>query len=163
MISFTDEGKPGPVHRVSIDDAVTDSCPHHGPSLSIAPNGTYHATWMAVGNKLKGLHYARSTDGGATFSEPTALGTPGKQASRPFVLADKGTVYLSWKEFDGETTSITIKTSTNDGATWSEPQSIATTSGQSDHPILIANQGNVYLSWVTEMEGYRLIQLNGRS
>ena len=46
---------PGPLYRVSDDNAKIDVCPHQGPSLAIGKDGTYHATWFALGRKLKGL------------------------------------------------------------------------------------------------------------
>ena len=44
VITFSDPSTPQTLHRVSDDDAVLDACPHQGPSLSIGPDGTYHAT-----------------------------------------------------------------------------------------------------------------------
>ena len=61
VITFSDPSTPEALHRVSDDDAVLDACPHQGPSLSIGRDGTYHATWLALGKKRKGLYYARST------------------------------------------------------------------------------------------------------
>ena len=55
VITFADLSTPGTLHRVSDDDAVLEACPHQGPSLSIAPGGTYYATWLVLGNKRKGL------------------------------------------------------------------------------------------------------------
>jgi hypothetical protein len=74
--------------------------PHQGPSLSIGPGGTYHATWLALGNKRKGLYYARSLDGGATFSAPMPLGDAAHQNTRPYVLAGPDAVTLAYKAFD---------------------------------------------------------------
>ena len=154
---------PGPLYRVSDDDAKIDVCPHQGPSLAIGKDGTYHATWFAVGRKLKGLYYAHSGDGGKTFSEPMLLGGATSQTSRPYVLAEGNTVYLAYKSFDGTTTSIDLMTSLDSGKTWSKPRTVAMTEDASDHPLLIANQTTAYLSWLTVKEGYRLIALEPQS
>ena len=39
VITFADAATPGEIHRVSSDDWQIAACPHHGPSLAIAPNG----------------------------------------------------------------------------------------------------------------------------
>lgn len=87
ITTFDVDGKPGPVHRVSVDDYHINGRPHHGPSLSISAAGTYHAAWFTNGTVRKGLFYARSVDGGQTFSSPMLLGGPETHAARPFVLA----------------------------------------------------------------------------
>lgn len=162
VITFSN-GRPGPLYRVSDDDAKIDACPHQGPSLAIGPDDTYHATWFALGRKLKGVYYARSNDGGKTFSTPLRLGDPNKQISRPYVLTAGDTVYLVYKSFDGSQTSIELMTSRDSGKTWSKPHSVASTHDSSDHPLLIANQATAYLSWLTLKEGYRLIPLEPQS
>src|SRR5882672_6437914 len=69
IMTFSDPITPGPAYRVSVDDWAIEVCPHHGPSLALAPDGSYHAAWFTNGSVRKGLFYARSTDQGRTFSE----------------------------------------------------------------------------------------------
>lgn len=159
VITFADATTPEALHRVSDDEAKLDACPHQGPSLSIGRDGTYHATWLALGTKRKGLYYARSTDGGATFSAPLPLGDAARQNSRPDVLAAPDAVTLAYKAFDGERTTVEVMTSRDSGASWSAPQAAATTADDSDHPQLLSDGKQVYLSWLTRKEGYRLIPL----
>jgi hypothetical protein len=162
VITFADPATPGPVYRVSYDNWKTDACPHHGPSLSIAKSGTYHIVWYTNGEARRGLFYARSTNGGQGFSTPMAL-APGRSASRPFVLAVSDTVWLVWKEFDGDETKVMAMTSRNDGQSWSTPTTIARTGEDSDHPLLVAKGDAVFLSWITRKDGYRFIKLETRS
>jgi hypothetical protein len=65
-----------------------------------------------------------------------------------------------WKEFDGERTTVEVMTSSDGGETWSPRRSIAETRGASDHPLLVSNAKTVFLSWLTQAEGYRLVPLN---
>jgi hypothetical protein len=162
VITFSNPTTPGALRRVSDDDAVLDACPHQGPSLSIGPDGTYHATWLALGTKRKGLYYARSVDGGATFSSPMPLGDAAQQNSRPYVLAGPDGVTLAYKAFDGERTTVEVMTSRDSGASWSAPREAAATSDDSDHPELLSDGKRVYLSWLTRKDGYRLIPLEER-
>ncbi len=87
VITFADAATPGEPRRVSVDDWQIAACPHHGPSLAISENGTYHVSWFTNGKARKGLFYARSRDGGKSFSAPLAIGQAKRNPSRPFVLA----------------------------------------------------------------------------
>jgi hypothetical protein len=161
VITFANPDNPGPVMRVSEDDWQTDACPHHGPSLSVAPGGSYHAVWYTNGKARQGLFYARSSDGGRTFSVPMAVGSADRQASRPSVLALSLTVHVAWKEFNGESTQLLVMTSQDGGRTWTPPREIARTDRDSDHPLLVSKGSQAFISWLTRAEGYRLIPLEG--
>jgi hypothetical protein len=163
IVTFTDQGTPGEVHRVSVDDWQVAACPHQGPSLSIAPDGTYHVVWYTNGKARKGLFYAQSRDSGKTFSEPMPIGDPGKGPSRPFVMAGDRATTIVWKQFDGEKTSVNLITSAGAGKTWSSPRVIASTSDASDHPLLVSDGHQTYLSWMTKADGYRLQPIEGGS
>lgn len=156
VMTFTDVATSGEVRRVSTDDWHINACPHHGPSLTVAPSGTYHVAWYTNGKARKGLFYAHSRDEGRTFSAPMPLGQPGRNPTRPFVLASPAGTVMVWKEFDGEKTSVQMMISRDDGATWSPPRTISSTSDTSDHPLLVVNGRQVYLSWMTKADGYRL-------
>jgi len=159
VMTFADAMTPGPVHRVSVDDWQIDACPHHGPSLAVAPDGAYHAAWYTDGKARQGLFYARSTDAGRTFSTPMAIGDNDRQPSRPFVLAAAGRLWLAWKEFDGEQSTVNLMTSRDGGVNWSTVKTVARTAEASDHPLLVSDGRHVFLSWLTHNEGYRMTAL----
>lgn len=159
VLTFEGPNKPGPVYRVSDDDWAIDACPHHGPSLAVTRDGAYHAAWFTNGRVRKGLFYARSTDGGRSFSKPLAIGDPGHAPGRPDLLGTDGKIYLAWKEFDGDHASVMTMVSPDNGKHWSGAKAIATTSEDSDHPVLVREGRHVFLSWQTRKEGYRLIDL----
>lgn len=156
IVTFKDAATPGETYRVSHDDWKTEACPHQGPSLAISPRGTYHAVWFTGSGVRKGLFYARSTDGGQTFSEPMAIGRPDQNASRPYVLASASGTAIVWKEFDGEKTTVKLMTSGDDGKTWSQSRVIAATADASDHPLLVSHGRETFLSWMTKADGYRI-------
>jgi len=155
IISFADIGTPGPLYRVSVDDWQINACPHHGPSLSISPAGTYHVAWYTGGKNRKGLFYARSRDGGRTFSAPVAVGQANRNPSRPYLLARARYTLMVWKEFDGDKTTVNLKISADDGESWSDARIIASTTDASDHPLLVSDGRRSYLSWMTKADGYR--------
>ena len=155
------DGKMAPA-RLSHENWNTASCPHHGPSLSIAADGSYHAAWFNNAPERHGLFYAHSTDQGKTFSAPLNFGNFDAQAARPYVLSLGSSVYLVWKEFDGEDTGIFGMHSSDGGKSWSAPEKLAGTPDVSDWPMLVSENNRVYLSWNTKNEGYRLIEIGAK-
>jgi len=154
------DGRMAPV-RLSHENWNIAACPHHGPSLSIASDGVYHATWFSGAPERQGLFYAHSADRGKTFSAPLNFGNPGAQPAHPYVFSLGNRVHLVWKEFDGESTAILGMRSDDGGKSWSAPEKLAATSDVSDWPLLIGTDNRVYLSWNTKNEGYRLIEIGG--
>ncbi|NBT96733.1 MAG: exo-alpha-sialidase [Methylocystaceae bacterium] len=146
--------------RVSNDDWAINSCPHQGPALAVDTKGVWHIAWFTKGKNRQGLFYAFSRDEGKTFSTPEKIGDDAHAPAFATLLATKKGLYRAWKEFDGAQTTIPIQQSRDGGKSWSAPQILASTTEASDHPILVALKGDVFLSWGTHKEGYRLIPLN---
>jgi hypothetical protein len=163
VLLFRDASVASEPHRISVDDWQIAACPHHGPSLAISSNGTYHVTWFTNGRARKGLFYAQSHDGGKTFSPPLAIGDPRRSPSRPYVLAGPRGLTMVWKEFDGEKSRVRLMTSGDDGQSWTKPRTIAETADASDHPLLVSDSQRSYLSWMTKADGYRFIPIGDDS
>lgn len=154
------DGKSALIH-VSRDDWAVDACPHHGPALSIGSDGVYHLAWFTGAPGRAGLYYARSGGQGKHFSAPMKFGDSEAQAAHPQVLSLGSRVWLAWKEFDGRDAVIRNMYSADGGHSWSTPQTLATASGASDHPLLITDGARAYVSWYAVKEGYRLIEAEG--
>jgi hypothetical protein len=159
VTTFLNPQKPGPIYRISVDDWKIDACPHQGPTLAITPNGTYHVAWFTEGSVRQGLFYASSSDGGRSFTQPMPIGDPKRNPARPYLLSADQALWLVWKEFDGQSTTVSLMKSRDDGQTWSAPEVVARTDDASDHPLLVSDGRQVFLSWQTRAEGYRLIAL----
>ncbi len=154
------DGKDTP-RRITHGHWRVEACPHHGPAFAIDADGVHHFAWFDNGPEARGLFYARSADAGATRSAPLPLGTPATRAGHPALLEHDGTLFMAWKEFDGEVSPIRAMRSTDGGLSWSAPFTVAHTEDASDHPQLLAHDGRVFLSWSTRAEGYRLIPFAG--
>ncbi len=148
------------MRRVSHDEWKIDACPHHGPAIAIASDNVYHLAWFDNAPKSHGLFYAQSKDTGQSFSAPLHFGDDMHKAGHPDVLSLGRNVFLVWKEFDGEVSKVEMMHSHDGGVSWSQPKSVADTHDASDHPLLAAYNGQVWLSWNTKLEGYRLIALD---
>lgn len=147
--------------RVSEDNWQIEACPEHGPALSVAASGRYHIAWFTQGSARKGLFYAYSSDQGRHFSKPLPLGDASRLPGHADVLAVGDRVTLTWREFDGVTTRVMSMQSQDGGDSFTSARMLAETAGEADFPFLLKNAGgDVYLSWSTQNEGYRLIPLN---
>lgn len=151
----------GKIERVANDGWKTDACPHHGPAIAISSLNTSHVAWFTQGSIRSGLFYARSENGNSRFSDPAQIGSQNANVSRPYLLANGKNIWLTWKEFEGKQTLIWMQQSINDGATWTLPRIISKTSNYSDHPLLIKNNQQIFLSWLTRDDGYQLIPIGG--
>jgi hypothetical protein len=159
---FVNRETPGKVQRVADDNWVTDSCPHHGPSIAVSAAGTLHAAWFTQGTVRSGTFLASSRDGGAHYSEPVRIGGAQALSGRPYLLAIEKDVWLVWKEFDGKEATLSLQHSRDDGLSWSPPVRLAHSAGYTDHPLLLARGGQVLVSWLTRSEGYRLMEVGAR-
>lgn len=139
--------EPGPVQRLSFDQWQIDACPHHGPAIDIAKDGTWHTVWFNNAPQRHGLFYAQATANGTTLSTPLPFGRYDAGAAHPDVLVLNERVYLAWKEFNGTQTEVLVMQSHDGGKTWSQPSIAATAAGASDHPFLIADGRQSYLVW----------------
>jgi hypothetical protein len=154
LVELTPTGKLQPFTRVTFDDWRVDACPHHGPSVAYAPDGTRHQVWFnGKEGDNGGVLYAATAATGTT-SKPVSLGTA--QASHADVAVQGRHVAVVWKQFDGKSTAINAKLSDDGGASWHEKE-LARTSGDSDKPYLITSPSGAVLIWRTQNEGIRAI------
>lgn len=157
MRALTPDGVLPPLVRTTFDDWHIDACPHHGPSLAFAADGTRHQTWFNVRGEQGGVFYAvAGTDG--KLGAVQQLGSA--QAEHADLLVDGKAISLAWKQFDGKATAILGRYSRDGGATWTSA-TLATTRGNSDQPHLLAMPSGAVLVWRTQDEGVRIVPIDG--
>jgi len=152
LVKFKDWHTPGPVRRVSEEGWKIDACPHHGPALSIADNGVYHAVWFSGAADKQGLFYGYSKNGGLSYSSAYRFGNQG--AKHPNVVALGSKVAIVWSEFDGSHNLLQLIKSEDGGLSWSQPEVVGKTAESADDAFLLSDGENVYLSWQTA-QGYQ--------
>lgn len=146
----------GPPIQATDDGWQIDGCPHHGPDISIDSKDRAHLAWFTQGEKNKGLMYGRfDFDDGKTGLLKSIDSSP--SASRPQVQTIGRNVYLLWKRFNGTSMELLSRHSSDEGHSWSEPRTIATTDNGSDHPDWVSDQQQLFAAWHTQSEGLRLI------
>jgi hypothetical protein len=148
------DGKSPPMVRATFDDWRIGACPHHGPSLAYAPDGTRHQVWF---------NGKDSDGGGVLYSATAAQGRPGApvalgsaQASHADVAVQGKRIAIAWKQFDGQSTAILARLSEDGGMSWQQKE-LARTMADSDKPYLIPSPSGMFLIWRTQKEGIRVI------
>lgn len=153
LAELTPSGKAAAPSRATFDHWRIDACPHHGPSLAYAADGTRHQTWFNVKEGEGGVFYASAAPGGEPGT-PVRLG--GAQAAHAEVAVQGRDVVLAWKEFDGRSTAVFARLSNDGGQTWRDKE-LARTERESDHPHLLTTPAGIVLAWRTLAEGLRLV------
>lgn len=119
-----------------------------------------HVAWEARGDDLDAaddrVAYARSTDGGATFSAPSMLRAR-VALRRPAIAADGDIVHLvacSPGDKSGLFASDAYYSrSTDRGATWSAPVNLSKNPGDCSNPAVATARGKVYVAWTDSTPG----------
>jgi hypothetical protein len=129
------------INRATYDRWNVDACPHHGPGLAIAEDGTRHAVWF---NQVDGA--GRVYYGQLTSDKPTRVKQLPDGATHADVAVSGNSVAIAWKRFDGEATRVESWLSSDGGRTFAPGASLST-SGDSDQPRLVTTKGDIVLVW----------------
>ena len=113
-------------------DVSNDSANYSIPcDIAVDPNGYVHVTWSNGGDP-GGIYYARSTNGGSSFSAPMVVldrtnGTPGTiddwSVDEPKIAADASNVYIAFEAWGGpaDFDGFSVCKGTSSGASWGGP------------------------------------------
>ncbi|UCG70901.1 MAG: exo-alpha-sialidase [Thermoplasmata archaeon] len=132
-----------------------------GPSIAVDSGGTIYLVWDDNRNGDYDIYFAKSTDEGATWTEPnvrvnTDLTDTGQ--SRPTIAVDAtGTIYVAWTDRRNGNSDIYLAYSTDGGSNWSDPNvkvnTDTTTSDQYSPNLVVDCFGTIHISWVDKRDG----------
>ncbi|MGI0027675.1 MAG: hypothetical protein ACREAD_07530, partial [Nitrosopumilaceae archaeon] len=117
------------------------------PQFAVSGNDVY-VVWQAKTTGKYQIIFAKSTDGGTTFSTPANISTNSGDSSYPKIAASGNNVYITWsltttnKDYDTYFTKSADK-----GATFSVPVNISNNLGDSGVPQIAASGNDVYVTW----------------
>lgn len=135
-----------PVVRASYDNWAVDACPHHGPALTMAAGGGYHAVWFGVRDGLAQVRYGRLDASGAPVGAVQAL--PDSGAEHADILASGKRLAIVWRSFDGQAMRLKAWISDDDGQHFSLRE-LASSTLDTDYPRLLSHRGQLYVIWNT--------------
>ena|SRR5690242_8998611 len=115
------------------------------PQIAVDARGNINIVWLDNSPGNFSVFFSRSSDGGATFSQPSNLSNnPGGSASGPQIGVDSnGNIYVAWFDSNSGNPSIFFRHS-SDGATFSPAIRVPAVQG-----ILMSVDpaGRIYLVW----------------
>lgn len=144
------EGVAGEVSRATFDRWRIDACPHHGPSLAVAPDGTRHAVWFNEKDGEGRVFYGRLAGGRVEGQRPIG----GERAMHADIGISGKHVAIVWKEFDGERTRLRAELSDDGGRNFRSIE-LAWTEGTSDQPRVLRRGDALLAFWRTGTEGMK--------
>lgn len=141
--------RPVEVVRATFDDWHIDACPHHGPGLAPAADGSFHAVWFGIrkqdGEDVAAVRYARlRPDGNPQLDTVRML--PDDGAEHADVLADGAHVAVVWRSVDGARSTLKAWLSSDGGQTF-RLAVLGEVSGDNDHPRLAQRGKQMIAVW----------------
>ncbi len=129
-----------------------------GPAMAISPDNQIHLAWADKRTGTWDVYYARSTDGGASFSTPIAVVTDAKAAARghpALAMSPDGQVHITWEDQRSGDWDICYARS-DDGETFSSPVQVnddATDTDQARPALAVGRDGSVHVAWQDSRSG----------
>src|SRR5262249_4785077 len=99
------------------------------------------------------IFFTRSTDGGASFSEPQNLSNNQANAISPLIAAEGRNVYVVWEDTSPGNFDIFFTRSTDMGASFSVPQNLSNNRGTSGISQIAVAGSDVYGVWMDGTAG----------
>ena len=144
--------RPEPA-RATFADWHIEGCPHHGPGLAIAADGSAHGVWFSAKDDVPTIWYG-ILDPGQSPQQLRKIAGAG--AAHADISVEGKTVWITWNQFATEGTKLMLLVSHDGGATFASPEAIATSKGATGSPQLLRWRERTFVAWNTA-DGFRLI------
>jgi hypothetical protein len=132
--------------RATFDRWAIDACPHHGPGLTPAQGGGYHAVWFGLRAGDSRVRYGRLRPDGSPDGDATSL--PDDKAEHAAILSAGPQVAVLWRSFDGQATALRAWVSGDDGRHF-VLKDLARSASDNDHPLLARRGSQIFALWRT--------------
>ncbi|HEY7233301.1 MAG TPA: sialidase family protein [Gemmatimonadaceae bacterium] len=138
--------------RVHADAWKVNYCPDAGPSVKVGRDGTVHVAWWTGKEGSAGTQYARSGDGGRTFSAPVALGLA--QYSRAAHIQvtlgsgiDSSLVVATWDDGTRRVPQVVTRISRDAGRTFGPAITVSDSQHEAGYPVVAVRGDTIVVAW----------------
>jgi hypothetical protein len=147
-------GRAAPVAtRATYTQWHIEGCPHHGPGLAVAADGTRHAVWFSARDDAPTIWYGQ-LDPGHAPKHRLAVATAG--AAHADVAVAGTHVWIAWNQFAAKGTQLMLRESSDGGAHFGAARAIARTDAAAGSPQLLVWKQRAFVAWNTAA-GFRLV------
>jgi len=117
--------------------------------------GQIFVTWVDESEGDRQAYFARSTDGGATFSDPINVSQkPGAEISKPVITTSGDTVYVAFQNDRRGDKQVFLARSNNAGESFSNPMKVSRSNndvqgGRAHSPAMVIDgKGVLHFIWI---------------
>ncbi|HSB12768.1 MAG TPA: sialidase family protein [Blastocatellia bacterium] len=119
------------------------------PEVAVDPSDAINVVWEDTAPGASQIMFSRSTDAGATFSDPVQVSTGVGPATEATVATDsEGRISVAWVDESGGNANAYYARSTDHGVTFSEPINVSGfANGDIHKPVLATFENTVYVAF----------------
>lgn len=134
---------------VHADSFAIAHCPDAGPSIAVDANNRLHVSWWTGREGVAGVKYARSDDGGVTFSAPVPLGVApfAKASHSQLALFGTSGVAVVWDDGTLKPARIALRVSRDGGTTFGPPTYLSDSAATASFPVLAVRGDELEVLW----------------
>lgn len=150
-------GNPEIFYTRSTDNGQSFTAPHNlskNPGRSVSPaaaveGSNVYVVWDENTPGTREIFYARSSDGGASFSAPQNLSKTPSFSAAPAIAASGDMIYIAWtEEMPGENYEIFYVWSPDGGSSFTLPQNISNSPTYSGLSMIASWGDESHLVWI---------------
>ncbi|CAG0996983.1 hypothetical protein PLCT2_02820 [Planctomycetaceae bacterium] len=117
------------------------------PDVAVAASGMLHAVWEDTRLSGSSIYYARSLNGGRTWSTEIKINDTTRRSLEPAIAVYADTVCVTWYDY----TTVSLDCSLNGGDTWGTDQSPADVNGITPD-VAVDQAGTAHVVWADERD-----------
>ena len=127
----------------------------YAPAIAVDLSDNLHAVWTDTTDCIYELYYAKSTVGGATWTESKRITWSVGPSQFPAIVVDAfGNLNMGLQNYDAGNHEVYFKKSTDEGATWKANKRLTWNGGVSQSAaIAVDSPGNLHMVWDDDTPG----------
>ena len=129
------------------------------PKIALSSSQSLYIVWQDDTPGNREVLYARSTDGGRTFTAAQNLSQNSGRSLSPVIAVTDQNIHVAWEDNTPGNHEIFYVHSSDDGLNFSSAQNLSRSPSFSAAPNLAASKNSVYVTWTEQLteENYEIL------